>query len=111
MQIDHGRLQCGVTEVVGNLSHAHPSLKHVGSVGMTQGVSADVVMGFMQPTFDNSHFHSTPNCGIGHVVGASVHGLAYFNAGAFPSTTHAGEEPVGVFMKLPKSPKSDEQFR
>ena len=109
VEVEEGGLERGVTEVGGELMKLGAALEHVGGVGMTQGVGADLVVCFTEATLGRGDFDGGPDAGFGHVMLAVVHGLAQGDAGGFPAAPDTGEEPVNIAMGLPKGAQAGEQ--
>jgi len=109
VEVEEGGLERGVTEVGGELMKLGAALQHVGGVGMTQGVGADLMMLFTEAGFGGGDFDGGPDAGFGHVMLAVVHGLAQGDAGGFPAAPDAGEEPIFIAMRLPEDAQAGEE--
>ena len=109
VKVDEGGFERGVAEVGGELMKLSAALQHVGGVGMTQGVGADLVVFFTEAGFGGGDFDGGPDGGFGHVMLAVVHGLAQGDAGALPPTTDTGEEPIFIAMRLPEDAQAGEE--
>lgn len=110
MEIDEGGLEGAVAEVGGDLPQAGAGVEHVGGVAVAQGVGAEFIVLFGQSAFGTSNVHGGPDAGVGHGVAAVVEGLFEGDAGAFPSTSGGGEEPVGIAVPGPEAAEADEEF-
>jgi hypothetical protein len=110
VEVDEGGLEGGVAEVGGDLPQAGASVEHVGGVAVAQGVGAEFIVLFGQSAFGTGDVHGGPDAGVGHGVAAVVEGLSEGDAGAFPSTSGGGKEPVGIAMPGPEAAEADEEF-
>ena len=111
VQINHGRLEGGVTQVGGDLPHAGACLQHVRGIAVAQGVDANLLMVLHEAAFVFGDLDGGPDAGFGHGLAAVVEGLAETDAGAFPTASRGWKEPVGIAVPTPKHPESGEQLR
>lgn len=111
VEIDEGGLEGGVAEVGGDLAQAGAGVEHVSGVAVTEGVGADFVVLFGQAAFGAGDVHGGPGAGVGHGPAAVVEGLLQADAGASPTASGRGKEPVGIAVPGPEAAQAEEQFR
>lgn len=110
VEVDEGGLEAAVAEVGGELPEVDASFEEVGGVAVAEGVDGEFLVFFGETAFGFGDFDGCPDAGFGHVVSSFEHGLPECLTGAFPSTTDAGEEPVGITMGFPEEAKAGEEF-
>ena len=73
------------------------------------GTLGEVVSDNEVAAFYVGDFDGTPDAGFGHVMTAVVQGLGQGDAGGFPATPDAWEEPVFVAVRFPEGAESLEE--
>ncbi len=69
----------------------------------------ELEMLFRETAFSFGEFVSGPGAAVAHRFATVVQSLLEGDAGAFPSASGGGKEPVGVAMPLPEGTKSEEE--
>ena len=92
-----------VAEVGGDLAHRCAAFEHVGGVAVAQGVDAELFVVFdrARTRLWRPSWRSRPR--LWSWGGCCGQGFAQGDAGTLPAATGAGEEPVGVAMRLPEA--------
>ena len=110
VEVADGVLDRAVSQVAGDLEDGRSAFQHVRGEGVPQGVGGDVFVRARQPAFGDGNLDGLPDGGFAHGFGAAVHGLLDGQAGAFPSATDTGKEPLFILMVGPVFPQALEHL-